>query len=143
MGVVYTTFAPSSGVPPLVCWCGLFHLTCHVTLWAWPIWSHDRSHGISHSPIPVPPSDHCDIIVPETPYLLSCVYTLHWQIWGGAAGMHPPLPTGSISFIFTYIFAKKCTHRRSVPPQQVDTPTNGKSWIRHCLANNKSNHNQK
>ena len=28
----------------------------------------------------------------------------------------PPPPTGSISFIFTYIFAKKCTHQRLAPP---------------------------
>ena len=40
----------------------------------------------------------------------------HWQIQGGAASAHPP-PTGSISFVFAYIFARKCTHRRLVSPQ--------------------------
>ena len=73
MGLVYSTFVPSSGVPPLVCGHGLFHLTCHVTLWVQPIWSHDRSHGISHAPTPAPPSCHC-IFVPETPYLLSLLF---------------------------------------------------------------------
>ena len=32
------------------------------------------------------------------------------------------LPTGSISFIFAYIFAKKCMHWRLAPPQWVGTP---------------------
>ena len=29
--------------------------------------------------------------------------------------MHPP-PTGSISFVFAYVFAEKCTCQRSAPP---------------------------
>ena len=36
---------------------------------------------------------------------------------GGAAGTCPP-PTGSISFIFTHVFAKKCMCQRSAPPPQ-------------------------
>ena len=44
----------------------------------------------------------------------------HWWIQGGAAGAHPP--TGSISFIFTCVFAEKCMHRRSGPPQWVGAP---------------------
>ena len=39
-------------------------------------------------------------------------------------------PTGSISFIFAYVFAEKCTHRRLAPPTGR-RPPNGKSWIRH------------
>ena len=46
---------------------------------------------------------------------------------GGAASACPP-PTGSISFVFAYVFAEKCTRRRLVPP-----PPNGKSWIRHWI----------
>ena len=72
-GVAYTTFAPSSSVPPLVCGCGYSHMTCHMTFWAWPMWSHDRSCGNSHAPTPASPSGHCVIIVPESPYLLSYV----------------------------------------------------------------------
>ena len=30
---------------------------------------------------------------------------------------HMPPPTGSISFVFAYIFAKMCMHRRLAPPQ--------------------------
>ena len=48
---------------------------------------------------------------------------------GGAASVCPPPPTGSISFIFTYVFAEKCTSRRLAPP-------NGKSWIHHCSVKN-------
>ena len=44
----------------------------------------------------------------------------HWWIQGGAVSVCPP--TGSISFVFAYVFAKKCTCRRSAPPQQVDAP---------------------
>ena len=40
---------------------------------------------------------------------------------GGAAGACPP--TGSNSFIFTYVFAEKHLRRRSAPPpQQLGTP---------------------
>ena len=49
---------------------------------------------------------------------------------GGSRGRRrrpPPPPTGSISFVFAYVFTKKCTHRRLAPPP----PPNGKSWIRH------------
>ena len=39
---------------------------------------------------------------------------------GGSRGAPPvralPPPTGSISFIFVYVFTKKCMHRRLVPP---------------------------
>ena len=64
-------FGPSSGM-----------MSCD--LWAWPRWSlktchvtcghghahrsRDRSHG---TPTTAPPSSHCIIIVPITPYLLS------------------------------------------------------------------------
>ena len=34
---------------------------------------------------------------------------------GGAPLMHAP-PTGSIPFIFAYVFAKKCMHQRLAPP---------------------------
>ena len=40
--------------------------------------------------------------------------TPHWWIQRGAAGACPP--TGSISFVFAYVFAKKCTRRRLAPP---------------------------
>ena len=53
---------------------------------------------------------------------------------GGALPAHaPPPPTGSISFVFTYVFAKKCMRRRLAPPppQTGWRPPNGKSWIRH------------
>ena len=39
---------------------------------------------------------------------------------GGAAGARPP--TGSNSFIFTYIFAKKYPHRRLAPPNSLVPP---------------------
>ena len=45
---------------------------------------------------------------------------IHWRIQGGATACTPP--TGSISFIFTYVFAKKYTHQRLVPPQWVSAP---------------------
>ena len=61
-----------------------------------------------------------------------CGQLLHWWIQGGHCGACPP-PTGSISFIFAYIFAEKCTRRRLVPPNGSAPPPNGKSWIRHCL----------
>ena len=47
---------------------------------------------------------------------------MHWRIQGAPPARAPP--TGSISFIFTYVFTEKCTRRRSAPP-------NGKSSIRH------------
>ena len=43
---------------------------------------------------------------------------------GGSPRARPP-PTGSISFVFAYVFAKKCTHRRLAPPQQVGAPPTG------------------
>ena len=46
---------------------------------------------------------------------------VHWRIQGGAAGTRPPT-TGSISFIFAYVFAKNGMHRRLVPPQRVGAP---------------------
>ena len=39
---------------------------------------------------------------------------------GGAAGASPP--TGSNSFIFAYVFAKKCPHRRSALPPNGSAP---------------------
>ena len=45
---------------------------------------------------------------------------------GGAAGMWPP-PTGSISFIFAYVFAKKCIRWRSLPPPMGWHPPTGNS----------------
>ena len=56
-------------------------------------------------------------------------YTSHWRIQGAPPALAPRPPTGSISFIFASVFAKKCTRQRSVHPP----PPNGKSWIRHCL----------
>ena len=48
---------------------------------------------------------------------------MHWQIQGGAAGMCPP--TGSISFVFAYVFTKKCMRRRSAPPNGLAPPPMG------------------
>ena len=48
---------------------------------------------------------------------------------GGAADA-PPI--GSNSFIFTYVFAKKCPRWTSAPPPNGSASPNGKSWIRHC-----------
>ena len=48
---------------------------------------------------------------------------------GRRAGRTPP-PTGPNSFIFTYIFTKKCWHRGSTPPNGSTPPPYGKSWIR-------------
>ena len=39
-------------------------------------------------------------------------YKNHWRI----QRVPPPPPTGSISFVFAYIFAEKCMRRRSAPP---------------------------
>ena len=37
---------------------------------------------------------------------------------GGSRGRRrrTPPPTGSVSFVFAYVFAEKCTRQRSVPP---------------------------
>ena len=35
---------------------------------------------------------------------------------GGGATARAPPPTGSISFVFAYVFAKKCMHQRLAPP---------------------------
>ena len=40
---------------------------------------------------------------------------------GGRRRRAPPPTTGSISFVFAYVFAKKCMCWRLVPPQQVGT----------------------
>ena len=48
----------------------------------------------------------------------------HWRIQEGALPVRAP-PTGSISFIFAYIFAKKCMRRRLAPPQWVGAPLTG------------------
>ena len=42
---------------------------------------------------------------------------------GGRARRTPPM--GPNSFIFAYIFTKKCPHRRSMPPQRVHAPPMG------------------
>ena len=44
---------------------------------------------------------------------------------GGTAGMRPTPQRGSISFIFAYVFAKKCTCWRSATPQWVGAPPTG------------------
>ena len=49
----------------------------------------------------------------------------------GGRCRHTRPPTGSISFIFAYIFARKCTRQRLAPHQWVSGSPNGKSWIRH------------
>ena len=54
---------------------------------------------------------------------------------GGAPSAHASPPTGSISFVFVYIFAEKCTHQRLAPPNGSAPPPNGKSWIRHWYVN--------
>ena len=41
---------------------------------------------------------------------------------GGQHWCVPPPPTGSISFVFTYVFAKKCMHWRLVPPKGLAPP---------------------
>ena len=41
---------------------------------------------------------------------------------GGDATSVPPPQTGSNSFVFTYIFTKKCLRQRSVPPQWLGAP---------------------
>ena len=59
------------------------------------------------------------------------MYAYHWRI-RGAPPAPPPRPTGSISFVFVYVFTKKCMHRRLAPPNG-SAPPNRKSWIRHCV----------
>ena len=50
----------------------------------------------------------------------------HWRIQGAPRRPPPPPPpTGSISFIFAYIFAEKCMHRRLAPPKRVGAPPTG------------------
>ena len=46
------------------------------------------------------------------------------HIGGSRGAPAAPPPTGSISFVFTYIFAEKCTHRRLASPQReiLDPP---------------------
>ena len=47
-----------------------------------------------------------------------CYFTMYSCVIGESRGVPParPPPTGSNSFIFAYVFAKKCPHRRSAPP---------------------------
>ena len=47
----------------------------------------------------------------------------HWRIQWGRRRHVPPPPPGSNSFIFTYVFAKKCPRWRSVPPPTARHPT--------------------
>ena len=52
-----------------------------------------------------------------------CYLDRHWRIRGGRRQrVPPPPPTGSISFIFAYIFTKKCTCQRLALPQRVSNP---------------------
>ena len=44
----------------------------------------------------------------------------HWRIQGALPACAPP--TGSISFVFAYVFAEKCTHRRLAPPMGRHAP---------------------
>ena len=43
---------------------------------------------------------------------------MHWWIQGGGAPLVCTPPTGSNSFVFAYVFAKKCPRRRWVPHQR-------------------------
>ena len=43
---------------------------------------------------------------------------------GGHYQCAPP-PTESISFVFAYVFAEKCTHWRLAPPPRVGAPPTG------------------
>ena len=69
----------------------------------------------------------------------------------GGASVCPP--TGSNSFVFTYVFTEKHPHQRLAPPQWLGTPPMGNpgsatdsghplerrsTWIRHCLPKFKS-----
>ena len=65
---------------------------------------------------------------------LKCVRSRHISHWkllkytladlGGRAGRTPP-PMGPYSFVFTYIFTKRCPHRRSMPPLKGARPPTG------------------
>ena len=57
--------------------------------------------------------------------------TSHWQIWGGAAGMHPP---NRIHFFHFHIHLcqKVYVSEVSAPPMG-QYPPSGKSWICHCI----------
>ena len=57
----------------------------------------------------------------RNPYFVGMGFYIIGGSRGGAAAPPTP-PTGSISFVFAYVFAKKCTHRRLVPPQRVGAP---------------------
>ena len=63
---------------------------------------------------------------------LLCLVQTTLLIGGSRGGAGGAPPTGSISFIFAYFFAKKCMRQRLAPPQRVGAPPNGKSWTRHC-----------
>ena len=67
---------------------------------------------------------------------VTSIYTtsVHWRIQG-VLPVHAP-PTGSISFVFAYVFAKKCTHPRLVLPQRVSTPppTGNPGSATECLS---------
>ena len=60
----------------------------------------------------------------------------HWRIQGGAPAPPPP-PTGSISFVFAHVFAKKCTCWRLAPPPPPPPPTGnpGSAIGTHCRDN--------
>ena len=55
------------------------------------------------------------------------------SIIGGSRGVLPAPrpPTGSISFVFAYIFAEKVYASEVGAPPMGRHPPNGKSWIRH------------
>ena len=55
------------------------------------------------------------------PWRLLILIIFHWRIQGALPACVPP--TGSISFVFAYVFAKKCTHRRLAPPMGRRPPT--------------------
>ena len=59
---------------------------------------------------------------PTVGYSIPDEIPTHWRIQGVRRRRAPPSPTGSISFIFAYVFAEKCTHRRSAPPPTGQRP---------------------
>ena len=60
----------------------------------------------------------------------SSAHTDHWRIWGGGGhARHTPPLMGPNSFIFAYIFTKKCPHRRSTAPLMVHAPPYARSWF--------------